>query len=141
MHTILLPVDGSEPALRAVKHAIASVKEGLVADIHVINVQPVMIMLGEPIFYDYEQIKKAQKLQGESVLKKAGKLLDAAGLKYTKHFEIGPVSITIVDYAKAHSCDNIIMGTRGMGALRNLVLGSTANEVVHLTDIPVTLVK
>ena len=33
------------------------------------------------------------------------------------------------------------MGSRGMGALGNLVLGSIANQVVHLTEIPVTLVK
>ena len=141
MHTILLAVDGSKHAMNAVRHAIASIKEGLVADIHVINVQPVMVMLGEPLIYDYEQIEKTQELQGESVLKEACKLLDEAGLKYTKHFEIGPVSITIVDYAKAHGCDNIIMGTRGMGAFGNLVLGSTANQVVHLAEIPVTLVK
>jgi len=50
-------------------------------------------------------------------------------------------SKTIVDYAKANKCDHIIMGTRGMGAFGNLVLGSTANQVVHLAEIPVTLVK
>lgn len=141
MHTILLPVDGSEPAMNAVKHAIAKIKEGLVADIHVIHVQPTMVMLGEPMLYDYAQIENAQKLQGESMIKEACKLLDKAGLKYTTHFEIGPVSIAIVDYAKAHGCDSIIMGTRGMGVFGNLVLGSTANEVVHQAEIPVTLVK
>lgn len=141
MHTILLPVDGSEHAMSAVRHAITNIKEGLVADIHVIHVQPIMVMLGEPMLYDYAQIEDAQRLQGESVLKEACKPLDEAGLKYTTHFEIGPVSNTIVDYAKAHGCDIIIMGTRGMGVFGNLVLGSTANEVVHLAEIPVTLVK
>ena len=33
------------------------------------------------------------------------------------------------------------MGTRGMGLFKNLVLGSTSNKVVHLAEIPVTLVK
>jgi nucleotide-binding universal stress UspA family protein len=33
------------------------------------------------------------------------------------------------------------MGTRGMGAVPNLLLGSVASKVVHLVDIPVTLIK
>ena len=33
------------------------------------------------------------------------------------------------------------MGTRGMGAMGNLILGSVATKVIHLVDVPVTLVK
>lgn len=43
--------------------------------------------------------------------------------------------------AKSEGVDVIVMGTRGMGALGNLALGSTATKVVHLADVPVTLVK
>ena len=43
--------------------------------------------------------------------------------------------------AEELNCDAIIMGTRGMGALGNLVMGSIATKVVHLTRLPVTLVK
>lgn len=99
MRSILLPVDGSNQALRAVRHAIGNVQEGLAADIHIINVQLPMITLVEFPFQDYALIEKAQQ-QAEKVLKFATKLLDAAELSYTKHFEIGPVSKTIVDYAK-----------------------------------------
>jgi nucleotide-binding universal stress UspA family protein len=141
MRSILIPVDGSNHALRAVRHAIENIQEGLVAGIHIINVQPPMTVLSESPFQDYALIEKAQQQHAEKVLKFATKLLDAAELSYTKHFEIGPVTRTIVDYAKANKCDSIIMGTRGMGAFGNLVLGSTANQVVHLAEIPVTLVK
>ncbi|MGZ8982638.1 MAG: universal stress protein [Methylotenera sp.] len=141
MHSILIPVDGSKHARKALKHAIEAVKEGLMANIHVINVQPVILPLGELPLLDAELIEKAQQEQAKKVVKSACKLLDDAGLKYTKHFEIGPIASTIVNYAKAHGCDSIIMGTRGMGALGNLMLGSTANQVVHLAEIPVTLVK
>ncbi len=141
MHSILIPMDGSKQAQRALKHAIATIQEGLVADIHVINVQPVILPLGELPLLDYEMVEKAQQAQAKKLLKSACRPLDKAGLKYTQHFELGPVASTIVGYAKTHNCDSIIMGTRGMGALGNLVFGSTANQVVHLTDIPVTLVK
>jgi nucleotide-binding universal stress UspA family protein len=38
-------------------------------------------------------------------------------------------------------CDGIVMGTRGMSAVGNLVMGSVATKVIHLTKLPVTLVK
>jgi len=141
MHLILIAVDGSEPSLRAVRHAISTILEGLSAEIHVLNVQPVIILLGEFPVPDYVLIEKAQKEQAQAILKSACSLLDEAGLKYTKHYEIGVVSQVIVDYAKKHSCDSILMGTRGMGSFGSWVLGSISNQVVHLADVPVTLVK
>src|SRR6476620_1498709 len=46
----------------------------------------------------------------------------------------------IVRVAKAEGVDAIVMGTRGMRALGNLALGSTATKVIHLAEVPVTLV-
>ncbi len=142
MHSILIPVDGSEHSTKAIKYAIKTISEGLSAKVYLINVQmPVMITVSEFPLYDYDQIEKAQALQAKSVLKRACKLLEEANIDVTKHYEIGPISRTIVEYAKANNCDNIIMGTRGMGAFGNLVMGSVANQVVHLAEVPVTLVK
>lgn len=141
MHSILIPIDGSKSSLNAVRYAIASIKEGLQADIHLINIQPVMVTVeGYPLF-DYADIEKAQQEQGKALLAEAGRLLDEAELGYTTHFKIGPISFTIVEYAKTLNCDNIIMGTRGMGAFANLLIGSVTNQVIHLAEIPVTLVK
>jgi nucleotide-binding universal stress UspA family protein len=36
---------------------------------------------------------------------------------------------------------HIVMGTRGLGGVRGLLLGSVATQLLHLTDVPVTLVK
>jgi nucleotide-binding universal stress UspA family protein len=141
MHTILIPVDESQAAMHAVLHAIATIKEGLVADIHVLNVQPPILTFGEFPVYDFALVEKAQKHHAKQVLAVACKALDQAGLKHTQHSEIGLVAPTIIEYAQQHHCDMIIMGTRGMGAFGNLVLGSTANQVVHQAKIPVTLIK
>jgi len=141
MHSILVPIDGSEQARHALKHAIKSIKEGLQAEIHILNVQPIVLPLGELPLIDADLIVKAQQEQAKKLIKSASTLLDKADLKYTQHTEIGPIASTIVDYAKTNACDSIVMGSRGMGALGNLVLGSIANQVVHLTEIPVTLVK
>ena len=72
---------------------------------------------------------------------KARKVLDDAGRPCRTHVLHGEPATDIVRVARSEGVDLIVMGTRGMGALGNLVLGSTATKVVHLADTPVTLVK
>lgn len=141
MHCILIPVDGSVSAQKAVKHAIAMVHDGFAAHIHILHVMPLVYPMDELQPPDYGLIEKAQKQQARRILDEAGKLLEDAGIEYTEHVEEGLVAEKVVEYAHARKCDGIIMGTRGMSAFSNWILGSTANRVVHATDIPVTLVK
>src|SRR5215470_3735483 len=47
----------------------------------------------------------------------------------------------IIEDAKEHNADVIVMGTRGRGDLAGLVLGSTAHKVIHLADRPVLVVR
>ena len=79
--------------------------------------------------------------KGEAVLKPAIERAAQAGVRFTSEILIGNVAHEIVERAQKGGCDGIVMGTRGMGALGNLVLGSVATKVVHLTKLPVTLVK
>lgn len=51
---------------------------------------------------------------------------------------IGDAATKIVRVAKSERVHTIVMGTRGMGALGNLALGSTAIKVIHLAEVPVT---
>ncbi|OIR17568.1 universal stress protein [mine drainage metagenome] len=141
MHILLVPVDGSTHSRNALKYAISIAKEHRDTEINIINVQPVLLPLGALPLPDTEAIEKSQFEQAKKVIRSACYLLDKADIKYTKHIAIGLTSTTIVNYAKDHGCDSIVMGTRGMGAFGNWVLGSTANQVVHLADMPVTLVK
>ena len=68
-------------------------------------------------------------------------LLDKAGIPYTAAVLVGPVAETIVDYAQKNGCEKIVMGTRGLGALGSVLLGSVTSRLMSLTDLPVTLVK
>lgn len=54
---------------------------------------------------------------------------------------IGHAADEILAYTALHHCDAIVMGTRGMGLVAGLVLGSVAQKVVHLAPMPVTVVK
>ena len=71
-------------------------------------------------------------------------LLTKAGV--TAHGEVrntifGYAAREIVDDAREHDADVIVMGSRGRGDLAGLVLGSTAHKVIHLTDRPVLVVR
>lgn len=141
MYSILIPVDGSSHSKHAIKYAISSIKEGLRVEIHLINVQPDILPMGDLPLIDLDLVEKSQHEQSKKVIRSASRLLRNAGLSYTKNISKGSIANNIVSYAKEHGCNSIIMGTRGMGLIGNVILGSTSNQVVRLAKIPVTLVK
>ena len=87
------------------------------------------------------QVRRYYDREGKAALAKARKLLDAAGIKYSARILVGPVAESIIRQARLTRCDLIMMGTRGMSAAANLLLGSCANRVVNVSPIPVLLVK
>jgi nucleotide-binding universal stress UspA family protein len=77
----------------------------------------------------------------ERATRSAVALLHAARLPHRAYARIGAPADAILKFAKQRRCDQIVMGTRGLGAVAGLVLGSVAMKVIQLADIPVTLVK
>ena len=92
-------------------------------------------------FVSHEMIDGYHRAEGEEALRAAKQLLDEGGLSYKATILVGHLAETIATYAAKQRFDSIVMGTRGMGPIKNLVLGSVATQVIHLAEIPVTLVK
>lgn len=140
MRKILLPVDGSESAVRAVRHA-ASMAQGVPSrQLYLLTILEEI----EPRMHahlTHDQIRAMQGNQAERVLEPLRAILADAGVAFRDEWRTGPVAPTIADYAREIGCDSIVMGTRGMSAIGNLVMGSTATKVIHLAGVPVTLVK
>ena len=86
-------------------------------------------------------VDRYYRQEGTKSLVTSTKLLDKAKVPYHAHVLVGEIAQTIVKHAQSSSCKTIYMGTRGMSAISNLALGSIATKVVHLADVPVTLVK
>jgi len=138
---ILLPVDGSSHSDRAVRHVISEVNRGAGTQVVLINVQsPIAAseLFGHMPAYEIEAMQEAR---GGDALQSARVLLDEAGVPYAPAVLIGQVAETIARYALENSCEQIVMGTRGLGAVRSVLMGSVATRVLGLTELPVTLVK
>lgn len=141
MQSIVVPVDGSLHSKHALKYVMKIIKDGVHAEVHVINILPDIPPIGDLTMMDISYLEENQQQQSEQIMKSAYKLLSTAGFSYKSKIIRGPIALSIIKYARNHGCSGIVMGTRGMGTLGNLVLGSTANQVVHLAKIPITLVK
>ena len=142
MHRILLPVDGSEAALRAVDHVLKKV--GLYkdpAEIHLLNVQ-LALRQGVTEFVSQKQLDSYHHDEGVKDLASARAKLDAAKVPYKFHIGVGeePAAV-IAHYARDKKCDQVVMGTRGLSSVAGILLGSVTIKVIHLVDVPVLLVK
>lgn len=141
MLNALVPVDGSRNSMRAVRHLINLVGEREIVEIHLLNVQEPADAWEVRRFFTAGEIRRQQLARGRRQIKGAEALLARAGIRYKSHVLIGDVPTTIARFAKRRRCGRIIMGTRGMGTVGNLLLGSVATKVIHLSQVPVTLVK
>lgn len=142
MRRFLVPIDSSGNATRALKYAIHLAQSDPSIELHIVNAHEQPLVYGEvAVYLSEEKAKEMQRRHSEDILNAATELAKAAGVKFTTEILVGDVPHVLVEYAEEKGCEGIVMGTRGMSAIGNLVMGSVANKVIHLTKLPVTLVK
>lgn len=141
MKMLLVPVDGSENAQRAMKHAVTMAKASGAA-LHLLYVcEDYPDADRAHAFRSKAELEKPGRERGEEILKREEALAKADGVPVSMEVVFGDTAPAIVRRAEELGADGIVMGTRGLGSLANLLLGSTATKVVHTTTLPVTLVK
>ena len=139
---ILIPVDGSANALRAVEYVIghiAALKE--TPQLLLLNVQRNVAKGNVKLFIDQGTINDYCREQGIAALQTARAALDGAGLPYQYHISVGSTAEAIVQYANNQRVDQIVMGRKGQGGLKSLLLGTVMNKVLQLASSPVVLIK
>jgi nucleotide-binding universal stress UspA family protein len=141
---ILLAVDGSKHSLNAVQFLIdhygAWLREKPELDLVTVHL-PVPRLPGMGAAVGKAQLDKYYQEESERSLADARKKLDAAGVRYEVHTLVGAVAESLVKHAKDKRCDLICIGTRGHSELGKVLVGSTATKVMHISDVPVLLVK
>jgi nucleotide-binding universal stress UspA family protein len=136
---ILLGVDGSEHALRAAKTA-ADLARNMKSEILriVVAYDSVPPYLGEP---NMQTAITARMKEAEKVLQKAAEVVgEIPGEVHTETLE-GPPAEAILDVANTRKCDLIVMGSRGLGRLTGLLIGSQSQKVVQNAPCPVLIVR
>lgn len=139
---ILVPVDGSPAAERALREGIrlaASLKATLRV-LHVVSGFPLEMELS---FVDYRKVHADQRRSGSALLGQA--VRDAASAKVSaepllRERNSGAIGDLIVEEA-VHGCDLIVMGTHGRRGLRRFALGSDAERVLRDSPVPVLLMS
>ena len=144
MTIALIAFYGSEDGMRAIDKVLDTMDTGKLR-VHLLYVcEPVQmneVVFNENPLLDMLSTKKAREEAGMTLLTPAKARLESAGIPFDAHVRHGNPAEVITGFSGEYHCDLIVMGTRGMGTIKNLLLGSVASKVVHLTEKPLLLVK
>jgi len=142
MYPVLIPIDGSENSLKALDEIVnESKRSNEPFSLHLVNVQLPLGGVHVKTFISKETLEDYYREQANAALEPARQRAQAAGLEHAVHIGVGDPGEAIARYAAETHCRRICMGTRGLGSVTGMVLGSVATKVVHLSDVPVLLVK
>lgn len=142
MQNVLVPFDGSESAKRALQYLVEFSKVYPDMLVHVLNVQREPNLYGNYVQASMLDSLRASALaEAQRITAEAAQVLKAASIRHETHEAVGEIVGRIGAAVKEYGCTAVVMGTRGMGSLGNLVMGSVATRVVHDVDVPVLLVK
>jgi len=136
---ILLAVDGSEHAIHAAKVAAEMAKCMKSAELRIIVVyDPVPPYLGEP---NMQIAINARLKDAQEILQKAVDVVGNSQIDVHTELIEGDAAEAIIEVAKTRHSEVIVMGSRGLGSLAGLILGSTSQKVVSHAPCPVLIVR
>jgi nucleotide-binding universal stress UspA family protein len=137
---VLVPVDGSDNSFRALDAALL-LSEKLGAKITVIHVMeeiPVSYVVSEKLL---REITDSYKRESQDILSKCSDIAKQKGLTTETKLLQGDAGSTILNYSENEKSDIIIMGSRGRGKFKELVLGSVSSKVVHHASCAVMIIR
>jgi nucleotide-binding universal stress UspA family protein len=137
---ILVPVDGSEYSLRALDTAIYLAKkiDANITAMHVIENLPTVYVESQKVLND---LLAKYRAESENILDKCKQIAEKSDVKIETVIGEGDAASNIVVYARNGGFDTIIMGSRGVGSFKEMVLGSVSNKVLHHAKCSVMIVK
>lgn len=138
---IMLPIDGSQGALEAVRYALGLARDGLRASFLLANVQEPATLYEVVVAHDAGVLEEVSAAAAEHSLAPAQALLRAAGVDFETEIAHGDPAHMLLDIAERCACDAVIIGARGQDVYEGGPLGSVANAVLHGASRAVTVVK
>lgn len=137
---ILVPVDGSDNSFRALDQAVSLVKStgAQLTAIHVIESPPTVYVESQKLLDD---LLADYRRESAKVLDRCKKVAQDAGVRIETVIAEGDAASTITGYAEKGGFDLIVIGSRGLGKFKGLVLGSVSSKVLHNTKASVLVVR
>ena len=134
---VLVPVDGSAPARKALEHALVQFPDATVTALHVVN--PVdathsLDGIATPVFDELQA-------QADEWLEEAESIASDHDREITTAKEVGRPSRAILEYTEENDVDHIVIGSHGRTGVSRVLLGSIAETVVRRAAVPVTVVR
>ena len=127
----LIAVDNSDNALRAIDHVASQAVLMNTCALHLIHVQP---------WFSKEAAETELAHQGLEATARARAVLNARNLPWRLHVAMGEPAERILEHAKKIHASGLVMGSRGLGDLGSLLLGSVSYKVMHMSRIPILMV-
>ena len=137
---ILVPIDGSDNSYRALDAALLlSEKLGSnITVIHVMEEVPITHIGSEKML---NELLEAYKKENQDILLKCTEIANQKGLTIKTFLLQGNPASVILDYNKKEKFDLVIMGSRGLGKFKELILGSVSSKIVHHSSCAVLLIR
>ncbi|MFB5605949.1 MAG: universal stress protein [Nitrosarchaeum sp.] len=134
---ILVPLDGSKNSMRGLDEAIYLARQchATITGLYVIPIYP-RNFTDVIMPYQIHLTKSAKKFMEIAKINCAQK-----GIVFKSKIIFGSPTIEIDEMAKKKGFDIIVIGSRGMGSIKEIFLGSVANAIIHKSKIPVLVIK
>lgn len=138
---MLVAVDGSENALRAVRYAAKlSVQFHAPAPLLLLYADP-PLMRSVAVSLGAKEVERYHAENARHVLRKARAVLKRARVEFDERSAVGDPAAIIATFARSEQCDFTVMGSHGRSALKNLLLGSVTSKVIAAGELPVLVVR
>lgn len=145
MVRMLVAIDGSRHARKAAEVAARLAKELRAAEIVVLTVGhiPSLVTAGATAnaMAGLGALEESQQAAWRAILDETMPAFAGVDVPVTREYRRGEPSTEILKCARAHQADLIVMGSRGLGQIGGLVLGSVSERVLHAARIPVLIVR
>ena len=138
---ILVPVDGSENSFRALEHAIflsTKIQEAQITVLYIIEDLPSLYIYSPKIM---EKLRADYEREYTRILERCKEMANKSGTNINTVLKEGDPASKIIGYSDMEKFDLIIMGSRGMGKFKEMIIGSVSNKVIHHAKSSVMLVR
>ena len=136
---VLVPVDASPNALRAVRHAVAQYQRHHELELHLLNVQP-HLSRHVARFVSRHDRDAWHHDQAEAAMAGARAVLHQAGVPHQTHWAVGDSATEICRVARSLAVHHIVMGTARRNSITRMLEDSVTHQVLESTPVPVEVI-